>query len=65
MDTAAYMRAALTNLSTAAARIRPARVLSGTLQGQHAFQIQFTAPSPLETAGLGSGWSSRSCHCTV
>jgi hypothetical protein len=56
MDTAAYMRAALAVLSTTAARIGPARVVSGTLQGQPALQIQFTAPSPLETTGLGSGW---------
>jgi hypothetical protein len=55
MDTAAYMRAALAVLSTTAARIGPARVVSGTLQGQPALQIQFTAPSPLETTGLGSG----------
>ena len=53
MDTAAYMRAALAVLSTTAARIGPARVVSGTLQGQPALQIQFTAPSPLETTGLG------------
>ena len=59
MDTAAYMRAALAVLSTTAARIGPARVVSGTLQGQPALQIQFTAPSPLETTGLGSGWFRR------
>jgi hypothetical protein len=52
MDAAAYMRAALTVLSTAAARIRPARIVSGTFQGKPALQIQFTAPSPLETTGL-------------
>jgi hypothetical protein len=56
MDTAAYMRAALAVLSTTAARIGPARVVSGILQGQPALQIQFTAPSPLETTGLGNGW---------
>ena len=59
MDTAAYMRAALAVLSTTAARIGPARVVSGTLQGQPALQIQFTAPSPLETTGLGNGWIRR------
>lgn len=59
MDTAAYMRAALAVLSTTAARIGPARVVSGTFQGQPALQIQFTAPSPLETTGLGSGWFRR------
>ena len=59
MDTAAYMRATLAVLSTTAARIGPARVVSGTLQGQPALQIQFTAPSPLETTGLGSGWFRR------
>ena len=59
MDTAAYMRAVLAVLSTTAGRIGPARVVSGTLQGQPALQIQFTAPSPLETTGLGSGWFRR------
>lgn len=54
MDAAAYMRTALTVLSAVAARIRPARIVSGTLQGKPALQIQFTAPSPLGTAGLGS-----------
>jgi hypothetical protein len=51
MDNAAYARAALAVLSTAAARIRPARVISGTLRGQPALQIQFTALSPLEPTG--------------
>jgi hypothetical protein len=51
MDAAAYLRATLAVLSTAAARTGPARVVSGTLQGQPALQIQFTAPTPLEMAG--------------
>jgi hypothetical protein len=53
MDTAAYARAALAVLSTAAAGIRPARVISGTFRSRPALQVQFTAPSPLETSGLG------------
>jgi hypothetical protein len=59
LDTAAYTSAALAVLRTAAARIGPARVVSGTLQGRAALQIQFTAPSPLETTGLGDRWFRR------
>jgi hypothetical protein len=53
MDTDAYMRAAWAVLSVADPPIRPARSVSGTLQGQAALQIQFNAPSPLETTGSG------------
>jgi len=51
MGTAAYMRAAWALLSGADPRIRPARAVSGTLQGQAVLQIQFSAPSPLGTIG--------------
>ena len=60
MDTAAYMRAAWTVLSEAAARIRPARAVSGTLQRQAVsgalqrqavLRVEFTAPSPLGRPG--------------
>jgi hypothetical protein len=62
MDTAAYMRAAWAVLSRAAARIRPARAVSGTLQHQAAsgtlqrqavLRVEFTAPSPLGKSALG------------
>jgi len=51
MGTAAYVRAAWALLSGADPRIRPARAVSGTLQGQAVLQIQFSAPSPLGTIG--------------
>ena len=51
MGPAAYMRAAWALLSGADPRIRPARAVSGTLQGQAVLQIQFSAPSPLGTIG--------------
>ena len=54
LDTAAYMRAAWAVLSAADARIRPARSVSGTLEGQAVLQIQFNAPSPLGKSGPGS-----------
>jgi hypothetical protein len=50
-DAAAYVRTALAVLNAAAARIGPAKVVSGTLQGRAALQLQFTAPSPLGTPG--------------
>lgn len=62
MDTAAYMRAAWAMLSGAAARIRPARAVSGTLQHQAVsgtlqrqavLRVEFTAPSPLGKPGPG------------
>jgi hypothetical protein len=53
MDTTAYWHAAWAVLSAADPLIRPARVLSGTLQGQAVLQIQFTAPSLLGTIGSG------------
>ena len=53
LDTAAYMRAAWTVLSTADPRIRPARALSGTLQHRDVLRIEFTAPSPLGKSGPG------------
>ena len=53
MDTAAYMRAAWAVLSGAAAPIRPARAVSGTLQHQVVLQVEFTAPSPLGKSGPG------------
>jgi hypothetical protein len=51
MDAAVYIRTALAVLSADAAQIGPARVVSGTLQGKAALQIQFTAPSPLGSTG--------------
>jgi hypothetical protein len=51
LSTAAYMRAAWALLSGADPRIRPAKAVSGTLQGQAVLQIQFSAPSPLGTIG--------------
>jgi hypothetical protein len=53
MDTTAYWHAAWAVLSAADPLIRPARALSGTLQGQAVLQIQFTAPSPPGTIGPG------------
>jgi hypothetical protein len=49
MGTTAYARAAWAVLSSADPATRPARALSGTLEGQAVLQIQFTAPSPLDT----------------
>jgi hypothetical protein len=65
MDTAAYMRAAWAAMSGAAARIRPARAISGTLQHQAVsgtlqrqavLRVEFTAPSPLGRPGSGPSW---------
>jgi hypothetical protein len=50
-DAAAYVRTALADLSAVAARIGQAKVVSGTLQGKPALQIQFAGPSPLGTTG--------------
>jgi hypothetical protein len=47
MDTAAYLRAAWAVLSGVAARVRPARAVSGALQHQAVLRVEFTAPSPL------------------
>lgn len=55
MDAAAYMRAAWAVLSGTAARIRPARVVSGVLQHQAVLRVEFTAPSSLGKSS--SGWS--------
>ena len=54
MDPAAYVRAVWAILSEADARIRPARAISGTAQGQALFRVEFTAPSPLGKSGPGS-----------
>jgi hypothetical protein len=51
---AAYVRTTVAVLSAAAARIGPASVITGTLQGRSALQVQFTAPSPLEVPGASS-----------
>jgi hypothetical protein len=54
MDTAAYARALWAILSGAAARIRPAGAVSGPVQGQAIFRVEFTAPSPLGNVGSGT-----------
>jgi hypothetical protein len=54
MDTAAYVRAVWAALSGADARIRPARAVSGPVQGQAVLQVEFTAPSPLGIFGFRS-----------
>ncbi len=54
MDKAAYVRATWAVLSQAAARIRPARALTGTLQRQAVLRVEFTAPSPLGKSRSGS-----------
>jgi hypothetical protein len=53
MGTAAYMRAAWAVLSGTDPRIRPARAVSGTLEGQAVLRVEFTAPSPLRTSAPG------------
>ena len=53
MDAAAYMRAAWAVLNGADPRIRPARAVSGTVQGQAVLRVEFTAPSPLGKSGSG------------
>ena len=54
MDPAAYVRAVWAVLSGAVARLRPARAVTGTAQGQALLRVEFTAPSPLGNLGPGS-----------
>jgi hypothetical protein len=51
---AAYARAVWAVLSGVDARVRPARVVSGPVQGQAVLRVEFTAPSPLGKSGSGS-----------
>jgi len=51
---AAYARAVSAVLSGVYARVRPARVISGPVQGQAVLRVEFTAPSPLGKSGSGS-----------
>jgi hypothetical protein len=53
-DTAAYAGALWAILDGADAQIRPARAVSGPVQGQAIFRVEFTAPSPFGNAGLGT-----------
>jgi hypothetical protein len=46
MTAAAYARAVWAILNGTGARIRPARAVSGPVQGQAVLQIEFSAPSP-------------------
>ena len=54
MDPAAYVRAVWAVLSGTDARLRPARAVAGTAQGQALLRVEFTAPSPLGNLGPGS-----------
>jgi hypothetical protein len=54
MDTAAYARALWAILSGADAQIRPAGAVSGPVQGQAIFRVEFTAPSPARERRLGN-----------
>ena len=54
MGPAAYVRAVWAVLSGADARLRPARAVAGTAQGQALLRVEFTAPSPLGNLGPGS-----------
>jgi hypothetical protein len=54
MDTAAYARALWAILSAADAQIRPAGAVSGPVQGQAIFRVEFSAPSPLGNIGSGT-----------
>jgi len=54
MDTAAYVRAVWAVLDGPDAQIRPARALSGPMQGQLILRVEFTAPSPLSNSGPGT-----------
>jgi energy-converting hydrogenase Eha subunit E len=47
MDSAAYARAALAVLGRIDAPVRPARAVSGPVQGQAVLRVEFVAPSPL------------------
>jgi hypothetical protein len=53
-DTAAYAGALWAILGGAEAQIRPARAVSGPVQGQAIFRVEFTAPSPAGNAGPGT-----------
>jgi hypothetical protein len=59
MDPAAYVRAVWAVLSGAVARLRPARAVTGTAQGQALLRVEFTAPSPLGNLGPGARRLSR------
>jgi hypothetical protein len=54
MDSAAYARAAWAVLGGVDARVRPARAVSGPVQGQAVLRVEFAAPSPLGKSGSGS-----------
>ena len=54
MDSAAYARAAWAVLGGVDARVRPARAVSGPVQGQAVLRVEFAAPSPLGKPGSGS-----------
>jgi hypothetical protein len=54
MNEAAYARAAWAILDGPDARIRPARAVSGPVQGQAVLRVEFAAPSPLGEPGSGS-----------
>ena len=54
LDPAAYVRAVWAVLSGAVARLRPARAVTGTAQGQALLRVEFSAPSPLGNLGPGS-----------
>ena len=54
MDTATYARAVRDVLNRVDARVRPARAVSGTVQGQAVLRVEFAAPSPLGKSGSGS-----------
>jgi hypothetical protein len=54
ISTAAYAPAAWAVLNAAEAGIRPARAVSGPVQGQAIFRVEFSAPSPLGNFGPGS-----------
>jgi energy-converting hydrogenase Eha subunit E len=53
MDSAAYARAAWAVLGGVDARVRPARAVSGPVQGQAILRVEFAAPSPLGKSGSG------------
>ena len=54
IGTAAYVRSTLAVLTALDARILPARAVSGPVQGQAIFRLEFPAPSPLRNFGPGS-----------
>ena len=54
MDGTAYARAVWAVLGGVDARIRPARAVSGPVQGQAVLRVEFAAPSPLGKSGSGS-----------